>query len=469
MPASTAAFFDLDRTVLAGASGPVLTNALVEAGVLPRRGRLPGERAFYGAYNLVGETLPFIAMVRAAALFTRGWPLAGVQQAARSAAGALADQVRPYARAAIEEHRESGHLNVLATTTPVELVRPFAELLGFDDVVATRYALSDGRLTGGIDGPFVWGAGKKRAVQRWAESHHVDLATSFAYSDSVFDLPLLRAVGHPHAVKPDARLRAVASALGWPVESWERPYGVAGLGGFELYDVLRPFVRPEMMPLARITVEGAGKIPRRGGAVIAANHRSYFDVVALAMLARQIGRPVRFLAKRELFDVPVAGVLARSLGGIPVDRGTGSDEPLRQAKRALTAGELVLILPQGTIPRGEAFFDPVLRGKTGVWRLAESTGAPVFPVGLSGTEVVWPRSSKLPKVPVGAARPDVRVRVGDPLALTGTDARAGVDAVMAAIVALLPEELRNPVPYTEEDLARTLPSTRVRTRSPSRK
>ena len=131
--------------------------------------------------------------------------------------------------------------------------------------------------------------------------------------------------------------------------------------------------------------------------LLASNHRSYFDVAALGLVAARLGRPVRFMAKQELFDAPVVGQLARALGGIPVDRGSGSADPMRQAAAALRAGEVVIVLPQGTIPRGEAFFDPVLHGKTGAARLAAETGAPVVPIGLWGTEQVWPRSSKVPE------------------------------------------------------------------------
>ena len=90
--------------------------------------------------------------------------------------------------------------------------------------------------------------------------------------------------------------------------------------------------------------------PTSGPVLVAANHRSYFDVAALALVAARLGRPVRFLAKRELFDAPVIGQLARALGGIPVDRGSGSDRPLREATRALHAGEVVVILPAGNDP-----------------------------------------------------------------------------------------------------------------------
>ena len=191
--------------------------------------------------------------------------------------------------------------------------------------------------------------------------------------------------------------------------------------------------------------------------MLAANHRSYFDVVALAIIAARLGRPVRFLGKREIFDAPVVGPVARALGGISVDRGSGSDQPLRDAQRALEAGELLVILPQGTIPRGEAFFDPVLRAKTGTARLAALTGVPVVPIGLWGTERVWPRSARFPNMANLTAPADHRVRVGPPVRLGLDDAVADSAAIMKAIVDLLPDEAALMGRPTEEELAKTFP------------
>ena len=104
----------------------------------------------------------------------------------------------------------------------------------------------------------------------------------------------------------------------------------------------------------------------------------------MGLLLAKRGRPVRFLGKKEVFDVPIVGQMAKAFGGIRVDRGTGSDEPLQEAAEALRAGEVVAIMPQGTIPRGEAFFDPVLKGRWGAARLAHMTRVPVIPVGHVG-------------------------------------------------------------------------------------
>ncbi len=463
----SAVFVDLDRTLLRGASGPVIDRALREEGLLDGRPRLPGGPLFYGLYDVLGETLPMMALVRGAAHFVSGWPESAFRRAGARAAPILLEMVQPFARAALEEHRREGRLIVLATTTPADLVRPLVDALGFDDLIATRYARAGGTLSGGIDGDFVWGPGKLSAVRCFARSASVDLKTSHAYSDSVFDVPLLRSVGHPHALKPDARLFVLARALRWPVEYWDRPPGVPKFAGVEPYHLLRMVVRPEAFPYARFDISGVERITASGPVLIAANHRSYFDVVALALVAARLGRPVRFLAKRELFDAPVIGQVARALGGIPVDRGSGSDRPLREATRALRAGEVVVILPQGTIPRGPAFFDTQLRGRTGAARLARETGVPVVPVGIWGTERVWPRSARVPNMANLAHPPKVRVRIGRSLDISGSDAHDETERLMSAISALLPKEARKRHEPTAEELRRSYPPRSATDASPA--
>jgi putative phosphoserine phosphatase/1-acylglycerol-3-phosphate O-acyltransferase len=211
------------------------------------------------------------------------------------------------------------------------------------------------------------------------------------------------------------------------------------------------------MPYARFDIAGVDLIPEEGPAVVVSNHRSYFDVAALGLTAAKRGRALRFLGKKEVFDAPVVGALARAMGGIRVDRGSGSEEPLREAARALEAGQLVAVLPQGTIPRGRDFFDPVLKGRTGAARLAAMTGAPVVAVGLWGTELVWPRSARVPRIGNVLHPPTVRVRVGPRVPLGLDDAVADTDAIMAAIVELLPAEARRVVEPSAEEVARAMP------------
>lgn len=451
-----AVFVDLDRTLLRRASGQVLHSALEAAGIARS---LPGNALLYAVYDRFGENVPAIALARAAAIAARGWSREDVKEAGRKAVTGLVELVAPYAPGILAEYRRGGHRLVLTTTTPVDMIEPFAESLGFDDVIGTRYEVRGGRYTGRIDGPFVWGVGKLAAVRRWARQAGIALQASHACSDSAFDLPLLSSVGHPHAVNPDPTLTAIATLRRWPIEHWDRPPGVPSLLGLEPYHLIRPWVRPELFPYARFDVDGLDHVPRRGPVLIAANHRSYFDVAALALVAARLGRPVRFLAKKELFEAPVVGWLTRAIGGISVDRSDGgaARDAVGRAESALRAGEVVIVLPQGTIPRGTDFFDPVLHGKTGTARLAASTGAPVLPMGLWGTEAVWPRCSRVPDFTAVLHPPTVRVRAGRPIVLGLDDAKADTAVVMAAISALLPPDGRMRRRPSAEELARTYP------------
>jgi putative phosphoserine phosphatase / 1-acylglycerol-3-phosphate O-acyltransferase len=454
-----AAFFDLDRTLLKGASGPVIGQALRQAGVLSRN--VPGEDLVYRIYDLFGETRPSMELTRRAVRFAKGWSRTAVQEAGRIAAEHLAEAVQPFARPIMDEHRAAGRPLVLATTTPVDLVTPLAEAVGFDDVIATRYrANDDGTYDGTFDGDFVWGPGKLRAVQAWAAEHGIELDASWAYSDSFYDLPLLSAVANPVVVNPDPRMQIAALLRRWPVVHLDVPSGVPKLPlvNIEPQKAMLNLTRAAFIPYARFDIEGIEHLPDTGAGIIVANHRSYFDPIAMGMLYARHGRPVRFLGKKEVFDAPVVGQVARAMGGIRVERGSGSDEPLAEAALALDAGELVAIMPEGTIPRGPAFFDPVLKGRWGAARLAAMTGAPVIPVGLWGTERVWPRSERLPNVLNVLNPPTITIQVGPPVqGLKGRSLDADTKRIMKAISSLLPAEARKKRTPTAEELARTYP------------
>ncbi|MEY2447702.1 MAG: hypothetical protein QOH79_1178 [Acidimicrobiaceae bacterium] len=451
-----AAFFDLDRTLLRGASGPVISDALKNVGLVSDR-NIPGEGLVYRIFDLVGESRPTMQLARQAARFAKGWTRSQAQEAGRIAAETLTAAVQPFAAPLIDEHHAAGRQVVLATTTPYDLVKPLADALGLDAVIATRYGEIEGRYDGTIDGEFVWGKGKLRAVQEWAAEHDVSMNDSYAYSDSWYDAPLLSAVGHPHAVNPDPRLMVRALLQRWPVLHLDVPSGIPKVLGIEPQQVLMAGAHPLLVPYARFDISGTENIPESGGAIVVGNHRSYFDPMAMGLALARRGRPVRFLGKKEVFDAPVVGQLAKAFGGIRVDRGTGSDEPLVAAADALRGGQIVAMMPQGTIPRGEAFFDPVLKGRWGAARLAQMTGATVVPVGLWGTERVWPRSSRLPNVLNITNPPLVTVRVGEPITLAGEDLDTDTQGIMAAIVDLLPPEARERRTPTAEELAHSYP------------
>ncbi len=457
---SGAAIFDLDRTLLQGGTGPLLSRAMYDLGVVTRR--VPGEGLLYGMFDLIGETLPSIFLARQATLVAKGRDGASFDAAAEAAAESIAAVIHPFALSLIEQHHAAGRPVVLATTTPLHLIKPLADRLGIDHVIATQYTIGDdGRFDGSITGNFVWSRGKLAAVKEWAAREDIELAESFAYSDSIFDLPLLSAVGSPAAVNPDPRLTVYAVARGWPIVHFDVSPGVLKVPvlGVELQRLLFLASPPILTPYARFDIAGTEHIPRTGPAILVGNHRSYFDLQTIIQLLRATGRPARGLGKKEIFDVPVVGAIATALGGIPVDRAAGGQESFEHAAVALEGGELVCLLPQGTIPRGAKFYDPVLKGRTGAARLAAMTGAPVIPFGIWGSEQVWPRSEPVPRVFNLTDPPTVRVRVGPPVELKGRSAAADTRRIMAAITDCLPPEGREPHEPTDEEIRLATPSS----------
>ena len=461
-----AAFIDLDRTLISEASGPLLSAALREAGVVSAT-RIPGEEMLYRVFNLVGETLPSMLLARQGVAVLKGKPRHAVVAAANAVAAQLVQLVRTNARNIIDEHRANGVKVVLATTTPHDLIATFARQMGFDDVVATRFEVdAEGAYTGQLVGPFAWSAGKLEAVKAWCADHNVDLARSYAYSDSVYDAPLLGAVGYPHVVNPDSRLAVMATARNWPSAQFDAQ-GESPKTSLQISDIQKLgllFARPEVFPFAKTTLDGIENVPRTGPVILVANHRSYFDVFAVAMMVAKTGRTVRFLGKKEVFDAPLVGQLASLFGGIRVDRTSGSDEPLELAAEALLAGEMVAVMPQGTIPRGLEFFNPQLHGRWGAARLAAMSHATVIPIGLWGTEKVWPRNAKLPDVFNMSNPPLVSIKVGAPVELnrdgnSNEVIESNTRAIMHAISALLPVEARDVVDPTDDQLRATFPSS----------
>ncbi len=194
----------------------------------------------------------------------------------------------------------------------------------------------------------------------------------------------------------------------------------------------------------RLRVEGdLDAIPRSGPVILAANHASNLDPVVLgAVLTPRLGRRLHWLAKKEIFDWPIVGWMARNGGIHPVDRGTADIEAFRTARRILDEGHILVAFPEGTRSRDGAR----QAARDGLAVLALRTGAPVVPIGIVDSDRRWPRGQKLP-------RPGGRVafRVGEPFRLgeEGEAASRGRDAkaratreLMTRIAALLPPRQR---------------------------
>ncbi|MGW4561378.1 HAD family hydrolase [Streptomyces sp. NPDC004561] len=219
-----AAFFDLDKTVIAKSSTLTFSKSFYQGGLINRRAAL---RTAYAQFVFLIGGLDHDQMERMRAYLSdlcRGW---NVQQVREIVAETLHDLIDPiiYDEAAslIEEHHTAGRDVVIVSTSGAEVVEPVGELLGADRVVATRMVVGeDGCFTGEVE-YYAYGPTKAEAVRELAASEGYDLDRCYAYSDSATDLPMLQAVGRPHAVNPDRALRREAVARGWPVLEFRRP------------------------------------------------------------------------------------------------------------------------------------------------------------------------------------------------------------------------------------------------------
>lgn len=212
------AVFDLDRTLIAGSSAQVFGQMLRDMGVeLPAS---PGQSTYFRLYERFGEDPITMRIARHASRLFKGEAVSNVEAAGKMAADVLASDLLPSAAIELNKHRAAGTQLLLATTGPRELAVPFAEAAGFDDVLCTTYRAVDGIYDGTNDGAYVWGEQKAGAVAAWAGERAMDLTTSYAYSDSWYDVPLLELVGTPVAVNADLRLFTFARAQGWDRRRW---------------------------------------------------------------------------------------------------------------------------------------------------------------------------------------------------------------------------------------------------------
>lgn len=232
----TAAFFDLDKTVIAKSSTLTFSKSFYQGGLINRRAVL---RTAYAQFVFLAGGADHDQMERMREYLSalcRGW---NVQLVKELVAETLHDLIDPiiYDEAAslIEEHHTAGRDVVIVSTSGSEVVEPIGELLGADRVVATRMVVGDdGCFTGEVE-YYAYGPTKAEAIRELAASEGYDLARCYAYSDSATDLPMLEAVGHPHAVNPDRALRREALAREWPILDFHRPVRLKQrIGGFSV-------------------------------------------------------------------------------------------------------------------------------------------------------------------------------------------------------------------------------------------
>ena len=219
-----AAFFDLDKTVIAKASMVAFGRPLMHEGLVSRRTVL---RALYGqlVYMHLGASEEKLERMRESVLkLTRGWDQARIREIVRET---LEEIVEPiiYAEALelIEEHKAAGRRVFIVSASPEEIVAPLGEFLGVDEVIASQARVdAEGRYTGEMD-RYAYGPYKAEVMRERAAAEGIDLTASYAYSDSYTDAPMLEAVGHPVAVNPDRVLLKLARERDWEVRTFVRP------------------------------------------------------------------------------------------------------------------------------------------------------------------------------------------------------------------------------------------------------
>jgi len=220
---NAAAFFDLDRTLIAGTSLlPVGLEAWREG--LADNSEMAKWAAAALVFILLGDKGDDSTDAVGSDLLVQ---IAGASASAVDALGGavlphLEKKVRPEAHKLINMHHEAGRETWIVSASPQKMVEPLALSLGMRGAIGTKGEIVDGHYTGKLDGPFVYGEGKAESVEKLASDRGYDLALCYAYSDSVSDLPMMELVGHPVAVNPDSNLDRVAHERGWPVVIFAR-------------------------------------------------------------------------------------------------------------------------------------------------------------------------------------------------------------------------------------------------------
>jgi putative phosphoserine phosphatase/1-acylglycerol-3-phosphate O-acyltransferase len=443
-----AAFFDLDRTLIAGFSA---LNFVLD-GV--RSGRLDAASIF----ELIAAAVSFQLGTVGFSGFLTGTArtLRGQSEDAFAAVGEsifnreLAAEIYPEARAIVEAHRRRGHRLAVVSSATRYQVEPIARELGIADVLTSHLEVRDGILTGEVVHPTCYGEGKAHYARELAERVGIDLTQSWFYSDSEEDLPLLDVVGNPRPTNPSKRLQQIAARRGWPSHhfvnrglpgaseivrtglamgsllpsflvalpaalvsgDWQRAINLAAATWGELATVLAG---------VEVRVSGEENLWSRRPAVFIFNHQSGLDMLLVCKLLR---RDFVGIAKKELRKNPIFGPFMALAGTVFIDRANRVQaiEALKPAIDALRHGLSLAIAPEGT--RSTTLHPG--RFKKGAFHMAMAAGAPIVPIVLHNT------LDALPKNWVTVRPATIDVTVLPPIETTGWT-RDSLDAHIAEI------------------------------------
>jgi len=451
-----AAFFDLDRTLLAGFSATAFIRDDMMTGRMSVRELaetlVAATRFQLGALGFSGFIASTVARMagRSETEFEA--------DAERVFRERLAGDIYPESRALVRAHLRKQHTVAVVSSATRYQIEPLARDFGIPHVLCTGLEVSDGRFTGGVVHPPCYGEGKAEAARTFAAAHDVDLAESFFYTDSDEDLPLLEIVGRPRPTNPSARLGEIAAKRGWPVRRFHSrgtpgalamlrtalavgslaPAFALGLPAAILGGSWRRAVNVVISTWGELGTALAGVDLRVTGeehlwshrpAVFVFNHQSGIDMLLLCRLLR---RDIVGVAKQEIRRNPIFGPVFALTGTVFIDRfhHDRAVAALAPAVETLRQGISIVLAPEGTrsaTPRPGRF-------KKGAFHLAMAAGVPIVPI------VFRNALDALPKHGVVVRPTTVDVVVHPPIPTTDWTA-ARLDEEIAAIHRLYEETL----------------------------
>ncbi len=427
------AFFDLDRTLIAGYS--IFAMAMETA----RHAATQGD--WKQASKLIRDVLRqkssggnnYHQLVKRMAK-----ALTGVGESTLASLGekafnnSLARNLYPEAVSLVEAHRAAGDKLVIVTAASHYQVEPVARILGIETICCTRLEVQDGRFTGKVIAPLCYGEGKALAARREARQFKSKLKDCWFYSDSSADLPLLKKVGHPVAVNPSEKLAVHARNQRWPqlefdsrgmprLENLARTalvmeslVATTAFGAISRRLGVSPGKNANRMTrmVGDITanlaglefdIEGFDNLRRDRPAVYIFNHQSLLDSVVMARLLRD---DVVSLCKREMSSKPIFGRMLKAVDTIFVDRDERDQGAvLKKASEVLASGRSLIIAPEGT----RSTLGDIQPFKHGAFLLAKRAGVPIVPIVLHNVKDALPKGAFL----VRPAR--IRVSVLEPI------------------------------------------------------
>jgi len=450
------AFFDLDRTLIAGFSVlPLMIDGIMSGRFGPAGLALA---TMAGLRFQLGE-LGFSGFLAEAAAMLKGEAEAVMHEVGeRLYSEKLAPAIYPEARAIVRAHRRRGHTLAVVSSATRYQIEPLARDLGIEHVLCTRLEVREGRFTGGIVPPPCYGEGKLQAARGLAESRGVDLGESFFYTDSDEDLPLLEGVGRPRPTNPNRRLTTIAARRGWPA----RTFTTRGVPG--VMDVVRTglsvaSLAPSLLLGApagllegswrqvinlaattwgelgtalagiRVSVRGEEHLWSNRPAVFIFNHQSAADVLILCKL---LHRDFVGISKQEVRSNPIFGPAFALAGTVFIDRANHRKavEALEPAVDALREGLSIVIAPEGT----RSSTGRLAPFKKGAFHIAMQARRPVVPI------VIRNAIDALPKHGIIARPATVDVVVHPPVP-TDTWTPASFDREIGAIEQLYRDTL----------------------------